>query len=298
MASGKDFETLHAMYKNITEQLQAIQRQTKKYFVLRLQILGHTRAATWSVLQIWREDTCFWVQRSETRLCLHHIHLVRLWHQLYWAYVHMVQKVKKCLSKTKTGMFSSGKRTTLTTMWCIEISWTRAQLQDWIEVSVPTQSGRTMCCRQGKSQKMRISEARASQWQEEGVATLSDHQQRYLGSPALCCLYLWACPWLLWTGDQASTRVATPWWTGGLSLCIFLHLCPSPRFGSIYEIEEKDDEKQQKEDRPCDEDDNDGRSTEEPSPENEHNVTCYLEDEVANAKSMCNLDMPQDPQAR
>jgi len=75
-------------------------------------------------------------------------------------------------------------------------------------------------------------------------------------------------------------------------------LMNSPRFGSIYEIEEKDDEKQQKEDRPCDEDDNGGRSTEEPSPENEHNVTCYLEDEVANAKSMCNLDMPQDPQAR
>ena len=74
----------------------------------------------------------------------------------------------------------------------------------------------------------------------------------------------------------------------------------SPRFGSIYEIEEKDDEKQQKEDDdgPCDEDDNGGRSTEEPSPENEHNVTCYLEDEVANAKSMCNLDMPQDPPAR
>ena len=105
-------------------------------------------------------------------------------------------KGKKCLSKTKTGMFSSGKRTTPTTMWCIEISWTRAQLQDWIEVLVPTLSGRTMCCRQGKSQKMRISEARASQWQEEGVATLSDHRQRYLGSPALCCLYLWACPWL------------------------------------------------------------------------------------------------------
>ena len=29
MASGKDFETLHAMYKNITEQLQAIKHQTK-----------------------------------------------------------------------------------------------------------------------------------------------------------------------------------------------------------------------------------------------------------------------------
>ena len=74
----------------------------------------------------------------------------------------------------------------------------------------------------------------------------------------------------------------------------------SPRFGSIYEIEEKDDEKQQKEDNdgPRDEDENDGISTEEPSPESEHNVTCYLEDEVANAKSMCNLDMPQDPQAR
>ena len=51
-------------------------------------------------------------------------------------------------------------------------------------------------------------------------------------------------------------------------------------------------------DGPCDEDDNGGRSTEEPSPENEHNVTCYLEDEVANAKSMCNLDMPKDPPAR
>ena len=78
------------------------------------------------------------------------------------------------------------------------------------------------------------------------------------------------------------------------------YFCPSPRFGSIYEIEEKDDEKQQKEDNddPRNEDDNDERSTEEPSPENEHIVTCYLEDEVADAKSMCNLDMPQDQQAR
>ena len=77
------------------------------------------------------------------------------------------------------------------------------------------------------------------------------------------------------------------------------HLCVSPRFGSIYEIEEKDDEKEAKENaEPDDENGEEGRSAEEASPDSEHQVTCYLEDEVASAKSMCNLDMPSAPAAR
>ena len=77
------------------------------------------------------------------------------------------------------------------------------------------------------------------------------------------------------------------------------HLCLSPRFGSIYEIEEKDDEKEAKENtEPDDENGEEGRSAEETSPDSEHQVTCYLEDEVASAKSMCNLDMPSAPAAR
>ena len=65
------------------------------------------------------------------------------------------------------------------------------------------------------------------------------------------------------------------------------HACFSPRFGSIHEMEERDDEN-------CEE----GRSVEEVSPDSEQQVTCYLEDEVASAKSMCNLDMPSVPAAR
>ena len=77
------------------------------------------------------------------------------------------------------------------------------------------------------------------------------------------------------------------------------HPCLSPRFGSIYEIEEKDDEKESKETtEPDDEKSEEGRSAEEASPDSEHQVTCYLEDEVASAKSMCNLDMPSAPAAR
>ena len=54
-------------------------------------------------------------------------------------------------------------------------------------------------------------------------------------------------------------------------------------------MEEKDDEKNPKEHDDV-ENDIEQRSTEEP--ESEPQVTCYLEDEVASAKSICNLDLP------
>ena len=75
------------------------------------------------------------------------------------------------------------------------------------------------------------------------------------------------------------------------------HLCLSPRFGSIYEIEEKDGEEAKENTEPDDDNGEEGRSAEETSPDSEHQVTCYLEDEVASAKSMCNLDMPSAPAA-
>ena len=75
-------------------------------------------------------------------------------------------------------------------------------------------------------------------------------------------------------------------------------LCLSPRFGSIYEIEEKDGEEAKENTEPDDDNGEEGRSAEEASPDSEHQVTCYLEDEVASAKSMCNLDMPSAPAAR
>ena len=61
---------------------------------------------------------------------------------------------------------------------------------------------------------------------------------------------------------------------------------------------EERDEKEAKENAEQDENGEDRRSPEEPSPDSEHQVTCYLEDEVASAKSMCNLDMPSAPVAR
>ena len=76
------------------------------------------------------------------------------------------------------------------------------------------------------------------------------------------------------------------------------HLCLSPRFGSIYEIEEKDGEEAKENTEPDNKNCDEGRSAEEASPDSEHQVTCYLEDEVASAKSMCNLDMPSAPTAR
>merc|ERR1712037_985215 len=76
------------------------------------------------------------------------------------------------------------------------------------------------------------------------------------------------------------------------------HLCLSPRFGSIYEVEEKDGEEAKENTEPDDDNGEEGRSAEEASPDSEHQVTCYLEDEVASAKSMCNLDMPSAPAAR
>ena len=64
-------------------------------------------------------------------------------------------------------------------------------------------------------------------------------------------------------------------------------------------MEERDAEKEAKDNAdPADENDEEGRSPEEdPSPDSEHQVTCYLEDEVASGKSMCNLDMPSAPAA-
>ena len=80
---------------------------------------------------------------------------------------------------------------------------------------------------------------------------------------------------------------------------VFLRqFCLSPRFGSIYEMEERDEKEAKENAEPDDENGEDGRSPEEPSPDSEHQVTCYLEDEVASAKSMCNLDMPSAPAAR
>ena len=73
------------------------------------------------------------------------------------------------------------------------------------------------------------------------------------------------------------------------------HICLSPRFGSIYEIEEMEAKENTE---PDDENGEEGRSPEDPSPDSDHQVTCYLEDEVASAKSMCNLDMPSAPAAR
>ena len=191
----------------------------------------------------------------------------------------------------------SGKRSILTLMWCIEILWTRDQPLDYTEFRVLTLlHGHTMCCHQEKSQKKIIWEQRQNLWQEEGAAISLDLHQQYLESPDLSCLCPWGSLWPLLTGDQASTRAVTPWWTGFMvTICQF---CPSPRFGSIYEMEEKDDEKEAKENaEPVDENDEEGRSPEEPSPDSDHQVTCYLEDEVASAKSMCNLDMPSAPAA-
>ena len=59
-------------------------------------------------------------------------------------------------------------------------------------------------------------------------------------------------------------------------------------------MEEKDDEKNPKEHNV--ENDTEQRSTEEP--ESEPQVTCYLEDEVASAQSICNLDLPSAPTDR
>ena len=59
-------------------------------------------------------------------------------------------------------------------------------------------------------------------------------------------------------------------------------------------MEEKDDEKNPKEHDV--ENDTEQRSTEEP--ESEPQVACYLEDEVASAKSICNLDLPSAPTDR
>ena len=75
-------------------------------------------------------------------------------------------------------------------------------------------------------------------------------------------------------------------------------VCLSPRFGSIYEMEERDEKEAKENAEQDDENGEDRRSPEEPSPDSEHQVTCYLEDEVASAKSMCNLDMPSAPAAR
>ena len=60
-------------------------------------------------------------------------------------------------------------------------------------------------------------------------------------------------------------------------------------------MEEKDDEKNPKEHDV--ENDTEQRSTTE-EPESEHHVTCYLEDEVASAQSICNLDLPSAPTDR
>ena len=60
-------------------------------------------------------------------------------------------------------------------------------------------------------------------------------------------------------------------------------------------MEEKDDEKNPKEHDV--ENDTEQRSTTE-EPESEPQVTCYLEDEVASAKSICNLDLPSAPTDR
>ena len=59
-------------------------------------------------------------------------------------------------------------------------------------------------------------------------------------------------------------------------------------------MEEKDAEKNPKEHDV--QNDTEQRSTEEP--ESEPQVICYLEDEVASAKSICNLDLPSAPTDR
>ena len=63
-------------------------------------------------------------------------------------------------------------------------------------------------------------------------------------------------------------------------------------------MEERDEKEAKENAEQDDENGEDRRSPEEPSPDSEHQVTCYLEDEVASAKSMCNLDMPSAPAAR
>ena len=53
------------------------------------------------------------------------------------------------------------------------------------------------------------------------------------------------------------------------------------RYGSIYEMEEKEEDKEEE-----------NEEEENKSPPSEFLLTCHIEDELTSAQSMCNLDMP------